>query len=305
MGEDVLGALVPATVEARPDFMAAPALRRWVWLDLARPVTLVPIAAIAVVFGILPIGRVPSLDQFLHLLLAGGMMVVANFCSNLLNQFDPEDLYHPDKQDRPVAAGVVDPGHVLTVAMMGWGAGLALSVVFLPTTFVLVLLAVMCFAWLYSAPPHLKRYWPLSMAMIAVPRGGLGILAMWSIYGSVWDVHLWQILVVTVGLTFLGNSAKDIDDAAADAAVGTSTVATLWGDDVCRDVAALGFIWPVLMVALLGLYATNPYLWVTVLFAAVGIYGSRKWSGGKLWRAWYGVYAAIAVLFLLPLVAPV
>jgi 4-hydroxybenzoate polyprenyltransferase len=284
---------------------AGPPPRRPAVLDLLRPVTLFPVLVIALLFGMLGAGRVVWGLSFLDLLLAGGLLVVANGLSNIINGLGDwvEDSVHPTKQERPTVSGALDPSVLLSAAIIGWGAALLLSVVFLPRTFSVLYIAILGFAWVYSYPPRLKSRFPMNMLCIATPRGALGIAAAWSVFGSILDPRLWVVLAVTVPYVLLANESRNIEDREADAFAGVQTVATIYGERAARVVTWAGFVAPLLVVLGLGLYRADPWLLVVALPLVIvtATRGWSRWNGKRLWYLFYGGLGLIGVLFFLTL----
>lgn len=276
-------------------------------LDLLRPVTLLPVLVIAVFFGYLGAGGLVGGADFLRLLLAGVLLVVANGLSNVVNGLGDwtEDSVHPTKQDRPTVNGSFDPSGLLSVAVFGWGGAVLVSVLFLPVVFTVLYLMVLAFAFAYSFPPRLKARFPANMACISTPRGALGIAAAWCVLGSLWDPRLWLVLAITVPYVLLANESRNIADREADAYAGVQTIATILGEDVSRRVTAAGFAVPAAVVfAFAPAYLFHdPWLAATAPLAAVGIYASLRWEGSRVWRVFYLGFGLIALMFFLPLVS--
>jgi len=275
---------------------------RVVLLDLVRPATLGPVLVIALVVGIMGAGGWPGDGGFLRLLLAGALMVVANGGSNVVNQLGDmvEDSVHPTKQDRPVVAGLLSPLNLLSATLAMWGLALLVAILLLPAAFAALYLLVLGFAFSYSYPPRLKQSFPLGYLAIATPRGGLGIAAMWSVFGSLSDPRLLPMLAVTVPLVLLGNVSKDITDADADRYAGVQTVATLWGENACRAVVAAGFVLPSLTVYLGRLYASDVWLVLVAPLSVLGVVSAALLDGRRLWLVFYLVYSLVVLLFGLP-----
>jgi 4-hydroxybenzoate polyprenyltransferase len=275
-------------------------------MDLLRPVTLIPVLVIAVFFGFLGAGRIVGGVGLLRIFLAGGLLVVANGVSNMVNGLGDwvEDSVHPVKQDRPTVSGALDPLRVLSVAIIAWGLALFVSVLFLPPTFTLVYIAILGFAWCYSYPPRLKARFPMNMAAIATPRGALGIAAAWCVLGAFWDPHLWAVLAITVPYVLLANESRNIADREADSYAGVRTIATIYGERASRSVTAFGFLVPALLVGIgfRSYVLPDPWLLLTVPIAVVGVFGSMRWDGPRVWKLFYGGFGLIAVAFFLPLV---
>jgi 4-hydroxybenzoate polyprenyltransferase len=298
---------VPAAVEAPVVFAVQPGLRLAALRDLLRPVTLAPVLVIALLFGLMGAGRIVAGYDLARLVLAGGLLVVANGLSNVVNGLGDwvEDSVHPTKQDRPTVNGAFDPAGLLSVAVLGWGAAVLVSVLFLPPAFTVLYIVVLGFAYVYSFPPRLKARFPANMLCISTPRGALGIAAAWCVLGSFWDPPLWLVLAVTVPYVLLANESRNIADADADRYAGVRTIATIWGEGTSRLVTAAGFLAPALVV-LAGArtyLGADPWLVATVPLAAAGGYAALRWDGVRVWRLFYVGFALVAVLFFLPLVA--
>ena len=201
-------------------------------------------------------------------------------------------------------SGAIDPVRILSVAVIGWGAAVLVSVLLLPPTFTVLYIVVLGFAWMYSYPPRLKARFPMNMLAISTPRGALGIAAAWSVLGSISDPHLWLVLVVTVPFVLFANESRNIADREADAYAGVRTIATVYGEEASRDVTALGFVVPAAIVfTAYPLYLLpDPWLALTVPLAVVGVYAALKWEGTRVWRLFYAGFGLIAVAFFLPLV---
>lgn len=275
------------------------------WFRLFRPVTLAPVLVIAVVFGLMGLGHTPTGDQWWHILLAGILLVVANGCSNLVNQTSPMDLTADREnvrtRNRPVASGELEQFTVLSVAVIGWLSSIVVAALFLPAMFVVVDGLVLLFAWVYSWPPYTKKYLGVNMVALATPRGGLGIAAAWVVYGSILSPTLWMMLALTVPLVTFGNSAKDIEDVVGDRKAGIETLATRWGEGAARLSTVLGVVWPMVVVLAWHMYIANPWLLLYAIPMAVTMVGSLRWRGEKLWsRGFYGTYAMLALLLGTP-----
>ncbi len=267
--------------------------------------TLAPVLIIAMLFGFLGAGHIVTGTNFLRLLLAGSLLVVANGLSNICNGLGDwvEDSVHPTKQDRPTVSGVIDPTMLMSIVVIGWGAAVFVSVLFLPIAFTLIYIVILGFAWTYSYPPRLKARFPLNMLAISTPRGGLGIAAAWVVFGSYWSPHLWAILAMTVPYVLLANEARNISDMESDRTAGVRTIATIWGESDSREVTAVGFLVPALIVftAFPTYLISDPWLALTAPLAAVGVYGALHWDGVKVWKLFYLGFALLSVLFFVPL----
>ena len=265
--------------------------------------TLFPVLVVAVVFGFLGAGGWPGTDRFLHILLAGALMVVANGVSNAVGSVGDmtEDTLHPTKQDRPVPGGFLSPINVLSLGVTAWLVALVVSALVLTPVFTALYGTIIVFAFSYSFYPRLKDRLFWNNAWLATPRGALGIAAMWSLYGSVSSPELWTVVIVMVPMVFFGNEARNINDRLTDLAAGVRNITTVFGEKTGRTVSYLGFLVPVLLVLLLGFYRADPFLLLLIVPAVVMLWGSFRWNGETVWLAFYGVFGLSALLFATPL----
>lgn len=278
-----------------------------VWLGLFRPVTLFPVLIVAIVFGVVGAHRWPGTGGFLQILIAGVLLVIANGISNAVGGVGDivEDRLHPIKRHRPVAAGLLSPMRVLSVGVIVWFCALLISLLILPKIFSVLYILIIIFAFSYSFYPRLKDRLFWNNAWIATPRGALGIVAMWSLYGSIYSIELWTILLLVIPLVFFGNESRNLEDRASDLAANVRTITTVFGDEAGRIATYLGFCTPPILVFVFGLYVTNPFLLFLFVPAVVMFWGCFHLTGRTIWLIFYGTFAMIAVLFLIPLILPV
>jgi len=82
--------------------------------------------------------------------------------------------------------------------------------------FTIFVLLIFVFSLTYSVPPRIKDLLFLNQLWVAIPRGLLGVLASWSVFGNV--LHPVPITIGLIAMFFLigGSVTKDILDADAD-----------------------------------------------------------------------------------------
>jgi 4-hydroxybenzoate polyprenyltransferase len=272
---------------------------------LVRPVALVPVGIVALLVGFLGAGGIPPWPGVLRLLLFAGVLVGVSLGADTLNQvgdLHQDVLNWQNKKDaRPLPSGDVSPINALSTVVTGWFVALVASALFLPAVTTVMLLLVVVASWGYSMPPvRAKDRFPLNLLYLSAPRGAFGIAAAWTVYGSIWDPRLLDLVVVLVPFILLAQSSKDIGDREADMLAGTQTVATLWGDSAARGVTMVGLWWPVLAVGFLGMWRWDPWLLLLAVPGAIGLWGCPRWPAQRVWALFYATLGLVAVLAALP-----
>ena len=272
---------------------------------LTRPVTLVPVFIIAAMFGIVGAHAVGQAPDWPRILLAGGLLVVANGASNMINELGDqvEDSASPTKSARPVVSGAVDPMVILSVVIVSWLLALMAAVLFLPRIFTLIYASIVIFALLYSYPPRLKKRFPANYIGIATPRGGLGIAAAFVVQGTFFSPVLWTVMAITVPFVLFANETRNIDDRMADLYADVRTVSVIWGEKAGRWFSLVGFVIPPVLAIAFGLYRRFPWVLLLIPFTAFIAYNIFRWKGTKLWVAYYGYFAFLAVILALTFTA--
>ena len=73
----------------------------------------------------------------------------------------------------------------------------------------------MVFTVIYSLPPRTKRFLFFNQVWIAIPRGLLGILASWSVFGDPFQIEALVIGSIIMVFFIGAMTTKDIVDAEA------------------------------------------------------------------------------------------
>jgi 4-hydroxybenzoate polyprenyltransferase len=221
-------------------------------LALFRPFTLLPPILAAQLFGTLPLHR---FEVRVELIFAALTLASANAASNVLNQYFDLELDRISAPSRPLPMGKVKSDTALTIGVLLYGSSTLLSSVVLKMSgsilFTILVHTILFLTWAYSAPPlRLKRYMVLNNMTIATPRGGLGILAAYTIFGDPLD---FEILLAVLGFglfVFGGNTCKDFRDEKADRAFEIRNFVTVYSADRAARVMVPFLYFPIAVLAL-------------------------------------------------------
>lgn len=155
-------------------------------------------------------------------------LVFLNAASNALNQATDAEADMISKPYRPIPRGIVKPEEAQSIAYLFYLFAL-LRAVTINIWFGVFVFFIMIFTVTYSLPPRMKRILFLNQIWIAVPRGFLGILASWSVFGD--PLQKEPLVIGAIAFLFLigAMTTKDIVDSEADKRTGTRTLINTFG----------------------------------------------------------------------------
>lgn len=205
------------------------------YIDLLRPFTL--LAPFIVSMSIIVAGLVYNAkyyglsipaDWWVTVGNASFTIVIINAASNALNQATDLESDRISKPYRPIPRGLIKTDEAQSLAYILYLFAL-LRAVTINAWFGLFVFLIMVFTVTYSLPPRIKKYLFINQVWIAIPRGLLGILASWSVFGYPFQVV--PIIIGFIGMIFLigGMSTKDIVDSRADKITGVKTLINTFG----------------------------------------------------------------------------
>lgn len=255
------------------------------YIILARPGTLIAPAVATVFYSLIALKDVGDIEGFFGYLLtpilpAAVVLVCSNAVSNAINQvFDVEED-RISKNHRPVVSGRITKEQALTFAI----AGLVFIIFMLPFTtgaFIMVVGAILLCAVFYSVPPvRTKMRFVWNNLTIAVSRGGLGVVAVYSLFAFPSSPIL--VLAFVFGVfVFGGNASKDFVDRDADRRAGVRNFVTEYGDGARYVVVSLTMLSHILFViyAILGLMPHNlVYVGLLIPLCVGYLFSKRSWQ---------------------------
>jgi 4-hydroxybenzoate polyprenyltransferase len=243
-------------------------------------------------------------------------LAVLNGASNALNQATDYQTDLISKPYRPIPQGnlSVRQGKMISLGLYIIAFGLAFFVHF---NFLVIVLSIAIFTITYSLFPRMKDKLFFNQLWIAIPRGFLGILASWSVFGSVFQPVVLLIAVIAALFLFGGSITKDITDISADKKTGTNTLVNTFG---VRRAAVMSFpflFFPFLLIpAAIDTGLLQEEYWALTFLAIPGFYiftllinnrkPSRFFENTSAWALMYATYFIYAVMFsVLSLIASI
>jgi len=235
------------------------------YIDLFRPFTLFAPFVVSMAIAVASLVYNNRVAQFPNWWVIVGQssftIALINAASNALNQATDFEADAISKPYRPIPRKIVKPDEAQSLAYLFYLFALLRSVT-INLWFGIFVFLIMIFTVTYSLPPRVKRVLFLNQVWIAIPRGFLGILASWSVFGDPFQTT--PLIIGTIATIFFigGMATKDIVDSDADKRTGTRTLINTYG---CKKTALISFpfmFFPfVLIPILIKGDVLEPYLW--------------------------------------------
>lgn len=194
-------------------------------------------------------------------------LAILNGASNALNQITDVEADKISKPYRPIPRGVVSVRQAKIISAVLYLSAFCLSI-YVNVIFFAFVVLIIAFTITYSFPPRLKDFLFINQLWVGVPRGLLGVLASWSVFGNVF--HPLPMTVGFISMFFLigGSITKDLTDADADKKTGTRTLVNTYGTKKSALLALPFMFFPFAMIPLLIEYGIlEPYLWFLTFLA--------------------------------------
>jgi len=239
------------------------------YIDLFRAFTLLApiIVSMSIIVASLVYNKVPMpRDWWVTVGQASFTIALVNAASNALNQATDAEADKISKPYRPIPRGIVKPDEAQSLAYLLYLFALLRSVT-INVWFGIFVFLIMVFTVTYSLPPRTKRFLFLNQVWIAIPRGLLGILAAWSVFGDPFQKE--PLIIGTIATLFLigGMATKDIVDSAADKRTGVHTMVNTYGTKKTALTSFPFMFFPFTLIPIMiNEGFLEPYLWPLIFF---------------------------------------
>ncbi len=227
-------------------------------------------------------------------------LALLNGASNSLNQATDKDADCISKPFRPIPKCLISSKEAYGIAVLLYLLAFVLATIIHPL-FLAFTISITIFTVTYSLPPRLKDSLWWNQLCIAAPRGFIGIIASWSVFGSVLE-PIPLILGSVAGLFLFGGSiTKDVTDRFADRIVGTKTLVNVYGIKKAAVYALPFLFFPFLLIEVfVDLAILEPPFCILTFFAIPGFYiflllmqeekQSRFFENTTAWSVMYLTY---------------
>jgi 4-hydroxybenzoate polyprenyltransferase len=199
-------------------------------------------------------------------------LAILNGASNALNQVTDIKSDKISKPYRPIIRSDISIKEALLISVILYTVAISLSLL-VNLMFTIFVSIIAIFSVTYSLPPRLKDFLFLNQLWIGVPRGLLGILASWSVFGNA--LESLPITIGMIAMCFLigGSITKDIIDHDADKKAGTKTLVNTFGVRKAALMALPFMFFPFAYIPILihsGIL--DSHLWLLSLLAIPGFF---------------------------------
>lgn len=236
-------------------------------------------------------------------------IVIVNAASNALNQATDVEADRISKPYRPIPKGIIRADTAQSLAYLLYLFAL-LRAVTINLWFGIFIFLIMVFTVTYSLPPRMKKYLFINQVWIAIPRGILGILASWSVFGANPFTQT-PLAIGLISTVFLigGMATKDITDCEADKKTGVKTLINTYGNKKTALISFPFMFFPFLFIPILiNQGFLKSYLWpltFLVIFSFIILYliirgkESDTLENVNAWSLMYIQYICFAMGFSL------
>ena len=284
------------------------------YIDLLRPFTLLApvLVSMFIMIASLIYNDVYQQEDFdawetiIIILQASLTLAILNAASNALNQATDREADSISKPYRPIPKGMVAPEEAQSIAYILYLFGL-LRAVTINFWFGIFVFLIMLLTVTYSLPPRMKQYLFINQVWIAIPRGLLGILASWSVFGDPLQKEPLLIGIIAT-VYFIGAMAtKDIVDMVADRKTGTRTLINTYGVKKASFISFPFLVLPFAFIApLVNYHYLNTYLLPLAIFTIPAFFvfflmlnhnESKSLENVHAWVLMYVTYLFFAISF--------
>ena len=203
------------------------------YINLIRPFTLLApiiISLCIMIASLFYYGRADNISFILltKIIPACLSLAILNGASNALNQVTDIKADRISKPYRPIIKGYISTKKAVLVSIILYIMAISISLL-VNTMFIVFILLIGIFTVTYSLPPRLKDLLFVNQLWVGLPRGLLGILASWSVFGNALEPLPLTIGIIAMCFLVGGSITKDINDREADKKAGTQTLVNTYG----------------------------------------------------------------------------
>jgi len=281
------------------------------YISLLRPFTLLApiiVSSCVMIASLVYTGKndLPFLAIITMIIPASFSLFLLNGASNALNQSTDVKEDRLSKPYRPIPKGMVTRKEARNISITLYIFAILLSFT-VNIVFSLFVLMISVFTITYSIQPRMKKFLFFNQLWVAIPRGLLGILASWSVFGDPFQKVPLAIGCIAALFLFGGTTTKDILDAEADRKTGIKTLVNVLGVKKTAIIALLCMsmsfllIVPLVILNILDIYLLPLAILILLAFYISWLMISKhkieRYENTTAWAAMYATYFIFAISF--------
>ncbi len=237
-------------------------------------------------------------------------LMLLNAGSNTLNQITDLDIDKINKPYRPIPSGIVTVfeakiAAVILYLLAMWRA-IWVNLYFAMFVAILIIITI-----LYSVEPiRFKKRLFVNNISIAIPRGMLGFVAAFCIFGEPFNPTPWIVGAIMALYLVGATTTKDFTDVAGDLKFGCRTLPAVFGKKKATLMSIPFFVLPFFIIPVAFIFGfLNGYsLFLFLIFVAWGTYivqlllnaadqYDMKFENSPAWRHMYMMLMAMQISF--------
>ena len=245
------------------------------FIELIRPFTLLApiIVSICIMMASCYYNKMTDdlISSFCNMVIPASItLAIVNAASNALNQYTDVNTDKISKPYRPIPRGIISKNEALIASIFFYILAIILST-FVNIMFSVFVLFIIGFSVTYSVPPRIKDILFLNQLWVGVPRGLLGILASWSVFGNALAPLPMTVGLIAMSFLIGGSITKDIIDSEADKINGSKTLVNTYGTKKAALIALPFMFFPFVYIPILiDIGVLDSYLWLLTFLAIPG-----------------------------------
>jgi 4-hydroxybenzoate polyprenyltransferase len=209
---------------------------------------------------------------------------VLNAASNIVNQYFDLEIDSINKPHRPLPSGRISRRSALIFMGFLYVLALLLAYIVPNKEYFIIVIFTAFVTYAYSGLPfRTKRFGILANLTMAIPRGGLLVVAGWSSVRSVLTPEPWLIASVFFLYILGASTTKDYADIEGDRAHGCRTLPVIYGVRWSVYMITPFFVIPFILLIVYNLSGLLSGNWIILTILGIGL---------SLW----GVYIAYLLL---------
>ena len=264
------------------------------YIQLCRPFTLLAPLVAGIIGTLAPVKSI-GLEEIKIAIYAGVTLALLQGSGQIINQYTDYMIDRETKPYRPIPKGLVDREEALGIGMLLMWFGIMRGF-WISLTFGTICMLLAFMALYYSLSPFSPRRVNefYNTTWLALSRGLLPFIAVWSIYGNIVEGIPYAVIATLWVLAF--QSTKDIVDVDADKKYGIKTIPSVYGVTGLMQWSSAITVWLMIFIGFFDQLIFMPL----VALAIFNIFTMRKTSKKfENTLAWVGFYAGLSLIYII------